>query len=175
MELFKNIFFNTDKVVENTDVKVTYAGKLFQNGSEDVIVHYGFGEKWENAQDVVMQKSELGFQIDIHVVPNTKLNFCFRNSIGEWDNNNGANYAFKIEKEGYNTVNNITTGCINECITGCDCNTVENITTGVAENQSLVKTTSTWGELFKKTFNNFINYFSKLFGTNKQEVDIDNK
>lgn len=32
MELFRNIFFNTDKVVENTTVKVTYAGKLFQNG-----------------------------------------------------------------------------------------------------------------------------------------------
>ena len=32
MELFRNIFFNTDKVVENTNVKVTYAGKLFQNG-----------------------------------------------------------------------------------------------------------------------------------------------
>ena len=47
MELFRNIFFNTDKVIENTDVKVTYAGKLFQNGSEDVTVHYGFGENWE--------------------------------------------------------------------------------------------------------------------------------
>ena len=46
MELFRNIFFNTDKVVENTDVKVTYAGNLFQNGSEDVTVHYGFGENW---------------------------------------------------------------------------------------------------------------------------------
>ena len=78
MELFRNIFFNTDKVVENTDVKVTYAGKLFQNGSEDVIVHYGFGENWEGSADITMQKSELGFQADIYVQPNTKLNFCFR-------------------------------------------------------------------------------------------------
>ena len=85
MELFRNIFFNTDKVIENTDVKVTYAGKLFQSGSEDVTVHYGFGENWENAQDIQMQKSELGFQADIHVQPNTKLNFCFKNAKGEWD------------------------------------------------------------------------------------------
>ena len=98
MELFRNIFFNTDKVIENTDVKVTYAGKLFQNGSEDVTVHYGFGENWENAQDIQMQKSELGFQADIHVQPNTKLNFCFKNAKGEWDNNCGNNYIFQIEK-----------------------------------------------------------------------------
>ena len=77
MELFRNIFFNTDKVIENTNVKVTYAGKLFQNGSNQVTVHYGFGENWENSQDQIMQKSELGFQADIYVQPNTKLNFCF--------------------------------------------------------------------------------------------------
>lgn len=31
MELVKNIFFNTDKLVENSTVKISYAGKLFQN------------------------------------------------------------------------------------------------------------------------------------------------
>ena len=29
MELVKNIFFNTDKIVENTEIKITYAGYLF--------------------------------------------------------------------------------------------------------------------------------------------------
>ena len=162
MELFRNIFFNTDKVVENTDVKVTYAGKLFQNGSEDVIVHYGFGENWEGSGDITMQKSELGFQADIHVQPNTKLNFCFRNSAGEWDNNDGFNYAFKIEKEGWDSSEQINNNNIIQNDQNQECT-------------SLCKTTSTWGELFKKTFNNFINYFSKLFSTNKQEVSNINK
>lgn len=162
MELFRNIFFNTDKVVENTDVKVTYAGKLFQNGSEDVIVHYGFGENWEGSADITMQKSELGFQADIYVQPNTKLNFCFRNSAGEWDNNNGSNYAFKIEKEGWDSAEQINNNNIVQNDQNQECT-------------SLCKTTSTWGELFKKTFNNFVNYFSKLFSTNKQEVTNINK
>ena len=162
MELFRNIFFNTDKVVENTDVKVTYAGKLFQNGSEDVIVHYGFGENWEGSADITMQKSELGFQADIHVQPNTKLNFCFRNSAGEWDNNNGSNYAFKIEKEGWDSAEQINNNNIVQNDQNQECT-------------SLCKTTSTWGELFKKKFNNFVNYFSKLFSTNKQEVTNINK
>ena len=159
MELFRNIFFNTDKVVENTDVKVTYAGKLFQNGSEDVTVHYGFGENWENAEDIQMVKTELGYQADIHVQPNTKLNFCFKNANGEWDNNNGSNYAFKIEK--------------NECQEN---ENIENIQ--VNDNQenttSLCNITPTWGELIKKTFNNFINCISKLFSSNKENVKNDN-
>ena len=48
MELVKNIFFNTDKLVENTTVKISYTGKLFQDGSEEVFVHYGFGNNWNN-------------------------------------------------------------------------------------------------------------------------------
>lgn len=98
MELVKNIFFNTDKIVENMDVKITYAGKLFQNGSEFVTLHYGFGDNWENAKDVNMVKTELGFQTFVHVQNNSKLGFCFRNEKGEWDNNDGKNYSFVIEK-----------------------------------------------------------------------------
>ena len=30
MELVKNIFFNTDKLVENINVKISYTGKFFQ-------------------------------------------------------------------------------------------------------------------------------------------------
>ena len=34
MELTKNIFFNTDKLVENSKVKISYTGKFFQDNSE---------------------------------------------------------------------------------------------------------------------------------------------
>ena len=30
MELVKDIFFNTDKLIENTKIKISYVGKLFQ-------------------------------------------------------------------------------------------------------------------------------------------------
>ena len=169
MELTKNIFFNTDKLVENSKVKISYTGKFFQDNSEKVFFHYGFGENWENSQDQIMQKSELGFQADIYVQPNTKLNFCFKNSNGEWDNNNGTNYAFKIEKnpcnENENTINNTQN--------------VENIQNtqyvqNVQNEKSLCNITSTWGELIKKTFNNFVNYISKIFSTNKENVKNNN-
>ena len=98
MELVKNIFFNTDKLVENSKVKISYAGKLFQNGSEEVYIHYGFGLNWDNLGEIKMEKTELGFQAEVELISSDSFNFCFRNSNKEWDNNNGENYIFPIEK-----------------------------------------------------------------------------
>ena len=43
MELTKNIFFNTDKLIENSKVKISYTGKFYQENCESVTIHYGFG------------------------------------------------------------------------------------------------------------------------------------
>ena len=96
MELVKNIFFNTDKLVENSKVKISYAGKLFQNGSEEVYIHYGFGLNWDNLGEIKMEKTELGYQALIYLNGQDSLNFCFKNGKGEWDNNEGKNYVFEI-------------------------------------------------------------------------------
>ncbi len=98
MELVKNIFFNTDKLIENSKVKISYAGTLFQNGSEEVYLHYGFGLNWENLGEIKMEKTELGFQAEIELASFETFNFCFRNGNDEWDNNDGQNYIFPIEK-----------------------------------------------------------------------------
>ena len=83
MELTKNIFFNTDKLIENTTVKISYTGKLFQNSSEKVFIHYGFGLDWENLNEIEMEKTELGFQAEIELLSNETFNFCFKNEKGE--------------------------------------------------------------------------------------------
>ena len=98
MELVKNIFFNTDKLVENTKVKISYAGNLFQSESKEVFIHYGFGLEWNNLGEVQMEKTELGFQAEIELSSDETFNFCFKNENGEWDNNEGQNYIFPIEK-----------------------------------------------------------------------------
>lgn len=99
MELTKNIFFNTDKLVKNSNIKISYTGKFFQNGSEDVYIHYGFGNEWQNLQELKMEKTELGFQIEIDLLGPDTLNFCFKNELNEWDNNDSENYVFQIEPE----------------------------------------------------------------------------
>ena len=98
MELTKNIFFNTDKLVENSKVKISYTGKFFQDSYEEVFIHYGFGINWDNVNDIKMEKTELGFQAEIELGEGETFNFCFKNGNDEWDNNEGQNYVFPIEK-----------------------------------------------------------------------------
>ena len=99
MELVKNIFFNTDKIIEGNKVKISYVGYLFQNGSEEVYLHYGFGMNWDNVSEVKMEKTELGFQCEIDILEGDTLNLCYHNENGEWDNNFGQNFIFPIEKQ----------------------------------------------------------------------------
>lgn len=98
MELVKNIFFNTDKLIQNSNVKISYTGELFANNSQEVFIHYGFGSNWENINEIKMNKTELGFQAEITLPETDILNFCFRNSQNEWDNNQNKNYSFNVEK-----------------------------------------------------------------------------
>ena len=53
MELSKNIFFNTDKLIQNTKVKISYTGKLFQNQAEEVYLHYGFDNEWKELNEFI--------------------------------------------------------------------------------------------------------------------------
>ena len=99
MELVKNIFFNTDKLIENSNVKISYTGKLFQEEFEEVYVHYGFGLNWDELNEVKMEKTELGYQAEIELASYDMLNLCFRTGTEEWDNNDGQNYVFPIEKQ----------------------------------------------------------------------------
>ena len=98
MELSKNIFFNTDKLVENSEVKISYTGEFYQNNCDKVTIHYGFGQNWDNVNDVEMQKTELGFQCEIKLLEGETFSLCFKNENDEWDNNGGANYVFPLEK-----------------------------------------------------------------------------
>ena len=97
MELVKNIFFNTDKLTANSKVKISYTGKFFQDNSEEVIIHYGFGNNWEDLNELSMTKTDLGFQIEIDLLDSDTFNFCLKNEKDEWDNNDGSNYIFNIE------------------------------------------------------------------------------
>lgn len=97
MELVKNIFFNTDKLTSNSTVKISYTGKFFQDNSNEVKIHYGFGNNWENLAELPMEKTDLGFQIEVELLDKETFNFCLKNDKEEWDNNYGQNYVFPIE------------------------------------------------------------------------------
>lgn len=97
MELVKNIFFNTDKLVPNSVVKISYTGKFFQDASKKVFFHYGFNQDWIDVSEKEMIKTGLGFQTEINLKDYETFNFCFKNEEDKWDNNDGKNYIFTIE------------------------------------------------------------------------------
>ena len=97
MELSKNIFFNTDKLVQNSTVKISYTGKFFEDGSEELFIHYGFGPEWDSLSEIKMEKTELGFQTELYLLESNTFNFCFRNEKDMWDNNDSQNYIFELE------------------------------------------------------------------------------
>ena len=99
MELTKNIFFNTDKLIKNSKVKISYTGLFFENNAEEVFIHYGFGTYWDNLSEIKMEKTELGFQAEIDLLDSDTFNFCFKNENNEWDNNEYQNYIFPLEEQ----------------------------------------------------------------------------
>lgn len=155
MELAKNIFFNTDKLIGNTTVKVSYTGNLFQNNSEEVYIHYGFGLQWDNVSEKKMEKTELGFQAEIELEDNESLNFCFRDGNDVWDNNDNNNYIFPIEH-------------------------IENSLT-VVENSNSLPTTRRlrksyiWSKKIRLAIYKIITYFPKIISGNyKRKINVTN-
>ena len=52
----------------------------------------------DNVTETKMEKTELGYQCEISLLGVGTFNFCFKNGENKWDNNNGQNYIFYIEK-----------------------------------------------------------------------------
>ena len=98
MELVKNIFFNTDKLIQGTTVKISYTGQLYQDESDKVYLHYGYDNEWKDLNEIEMEKTDLGYQAEIELPEYDTFNFCLRNSNDVWDNNEGQNYSFNLEK-----------------------------------------------------------------------------
>ncbi|MDA8235492.1 MAG: carbohydrate-binding protein [Clostridia bacterium] len=79
-------------------VKVTYNGLLVQSGAEQVFLHMGYGNPWSGITDLPMQRAPEGWQRIFPVQYGTKLNFCFKDGAGSWDNNNGQNWSVDINQ-----------------------------------------------------------------------------
>lgn len=74
-------------------IKLTYTGLLSECGAEEIFAHIGWGEAWENLNDIKMSKTKSGFTATISVDSMSQLNLCFKDALNNWDNNNGSNYT----------------------------------------------------------------------------------
>ena len=102
MEFTKDIYFDNGPTA-GKESKITYSGSLFQNGSDNVNIVYGYGENWNNTTTKQMEKSDNGFTASVRMRNFDTFNFCFSDSNNNWDNNNGFNYISPISPEVQNT------------------------------------------------------------------------
>ncbi len=152
MNLTKNIFFDSNKIVENTTIKLTYCGNLFQKDSQKVFIHFGYGLLWSNVSEMEMTKKENGFEAEIQINGTDSFNCCFKNENDEWDNNEGHNYSFEIEKNELAITKKIDT----------------NLPT------KKLSRTYIWGKKLKILFYKVITYVPKLLGSSYKRKDVDN-
>jgi hypothetical protein len=78
--------------------KINYTGLLVDSGAAEVFAHVGFNANWENAGDYPMDRTSQGFETLVFLHEGvTTLNICFRDPVGNWDNNSGRNYSFALK------------------------------------------------------------------------------
>jgi len=78
------------------NVKVLYDGLLSKNGAGQIFARIGYGSKWDGLRDYEMTKTRAGFEATIPIIPADRMNVCFKDSAGNWDNNANQNYIFDI-------------------------------------------------------------------------------
>ncbi len=86
-------------ITANEEVTVFYNGLLGKESRGQVYLHYGFGghNRWQNTKEMRMQKTGWGWVSSIKMPEDEgRFNFCFRDSVDNWDNNNGTNWSFEI-------------------------------------------------------------------------------
>ena len=79
-------------------VEITYTGLLKNSGATEVKAHIGYNELWEEAETIEMQLKDDAFVASIELAQAGSLNCAFVDSVGNWDNNSGANYSFTVAK-----------------------------------------------------------------------------
>ncbi|BAF61082.1 MAG: hypothetical protein HPY89_12760 [Pelotomaculum sp.] len=79
-------------------VSILYNGLLAQAGAGEIYLHCGTGDisNWENISDLPMERKSNGWEKTVRLESSRQLNFCFRDGINNWDNNGGANWAYRI-------------------------------------------------------------------------------
>ncbi|NLI14522.1 carbohydrate-binding protein [Pelotomaculum propionicicum] len=79
-------------------VSVFYNGPLAQSAGGQVYLHCGSGDtnNWSSVSDFPMEHRSNGWELSVGLKTGNSLNFCFRDSHGNWDNNNGANWLYRI-------------------------------------------------------------------------------
>lgn len=89
-------FVGLPEVKKGQKTTVHYNGILNDSGADNVYLHYGF-DGWSNTSTIPMKKTHDGcYAAQIDVKGKDEVNFCFKDSANNWDNNNGTDWKAEI-------------------------------------------------------------------------------
>lgn len=96
MNVTDKIKFDSE-LIGNKSANITYNGYLYEIGSNEVSIVYGFDDDWKNTTEKTMTKTDDGFCASIPICNYSKIVFCFKNSEGIYDNNFNQNFSTSIK------------------------------------------------------------------------------
>jgi hypothetical protein len=109
MRTIKQPFAENGIIVSKASIKagdeiaLSYSGLLAQNGADELYVHVGYGEAWEEKEFIPMEHQDGAFHAGIRVKQAGTLNVAFKDSAENWDNNSAQNYSFLVTKKSTTT------------------------------------------------------------------------
>ena len=84
------------EIKKGSKTAISYNSILSNRGADKVYLHYGF-DGWNNPETVAMKKSLSGaFNVEVEVNGKEEFNFCFKDNVNNWDNNNGSDWKVEI-------------------------------------------------------------------------------
>ena len=92
------IFLSKQKMSEGDEIIVGYKGLLCTSGAKQVYMHVGYGDSWDEVEDVPMIFSDGMFKVKLTIKKEGQLGVAFKDPADNWDNNSGQNYNFKVSK-----------------------------------------------------------------------------
>ena len=93
-----NVFINAEDLYQGKTAKIVYNGSLAKSANSDLYVHLGFGMMWDNLTEIKMTKTNEGFIAEVPLAKADSINFCFRDTNNNWDNNDCKNYSYAVSK-----------------------------------------------------------------------------
>lgn len=151
MELTKEISYNKN-LIQNNNFTLKYSGELFKNNSEEVFIVYGYDNDWKNTTEQKMEKQQNCFSATINIQEFNEFNFCFKNSLNIWDNNNNSDYHLPIIQQENIEFNSELNELLDQIL-----NEVKSPTQQQQTSEEFEETVSYFENLFDELFNNYKN------------------
>jgi hypothetical protein len=96
MHLDDRIALEPGSPAKGQNVRIEYRGLLAQSGADQIWMHRGF-DGWNKTEDICMSRTpQNSFSCNTEVRGNKEMNFCFKDSANNWDNNSGQNWTVPI-------------------------------------------------------------------------------